>query len=165
MGDFKFTYIIFGLWIGFLLAGSAVVELLQEGQIYSNRTFKSVLILFIAALCSSTLSWLLFSRFGRSNLTTTIALSISNSILFLFFGILVSYVVIVLPIYFTSGPGLAHHSFTDLLQGIFTGILGTGFSFKTFGLPLLWPLGVLSGFSGTFVFVHINKMMNSSPRH
>jgi len=165
MGDFKFTYIIFGLWIGFLLTGSAVVELWQDGQIYSNRTFKSVLTLFIAAVCSSAFSWVLFSRSQRSNLPATMVLAASNFILFLLFGILVSYVVIVLPLFFESGPVLAHHSFTDLLRGIFTGILGAGFSFKTFGLPLLWPGGALAGFTGTLVFVTVNKKINCRPRH
>lgn len=165
MGGFKITSIVFGLWIGLLVAGSAIVELALEGQIYSYRTFSLVSILFISGVFSSAFSWLFFSRFGSSIFRTAIILCLSNLALFCFFGVLISYIVIVLPHLFDPDSGHKFWGIKDLLIGIFLGTLGVGFSFKTFGLPLLWPFGMLSGLMGTFIFVYADNMRNSNSRH
>ncbi len=166
MDNSKITFIIFAFWVGILLAGSVVIELFLQDQVYSYRTFMLVVILFITGIFSSGLSWVLFSQLGRSTLGTSMILSLANIILFSIIGIVVSYVVIVvLPDLLEPGIEPGHDSILDILIGIVLGTLGTAFSFKTFGLPLLWPFGVVSGFVGTFIFVYIVKINNSHARH
>jgi len=166
MGNSKITFIIFGFWLGLLLAGSVVIELFLQGQVYSYRTFMLVLILFITGIFSSALSWLFFSRHGRSIYSKSMILSLANIVLFSVIGVIVSYItIVVLPDLLEPGIEPGHDSILDILMGIVLGTLGTAFSFKTFGLPLLWPFGVISGFIGTFIFVYVVKVKNSRARH
>ncbi len=165
MRNFKITFIVFGLLIGVLLAGSIVMELYLQGQIYSNRTLAVTLTLSITGVISSAFSWWCFSQYGRSTLTTSLILSLTNIVLFLFIGIMGSYIGLnVLPDLFKPGTE-PDHSIIDLLLEIPPAVLGAGFSFKTFGLPLLWPFGVISGGIGTLFFVYTNKMLNSRSHH
>lgn len=159
------TSIVFGLWIGLLLAGTATIELHFEGQIYSHRTLTIITIMFISGVISSAVCWRIFSKTAQISMYKVLKLCLGNLFLYCLVGILVSYAVIVLPGYFAPGAAPLSHSFTDFLYGIVMGSLGVAFSFKTFGLPLLWPFGVISGVIGTFLFVYINKVLNSHPRH
>lgn len=168
MDNTKITCIIFGLWIGLLLAASVVMELFLQGQVYSNRTVTIVLIISISAIFSSAFSWHFFSQSARATLPATLILCLANIILFLIIGSLVSYItLIVLPHFFEPGrvENTEPFSLIEFFTGIILGFLGSGFSFKTFGLPLLWPFGVMSGFIGSFIFVTLNKMLNSKARH
>ncbi len=166
MANSKITFVIFGFWVGLLLAGSVVIELFLQGQVYSYRTFMLVLILFITGIFSSALSWVFFSSHGRSAFGKSMILSLANIILFSVIGVIVSYItIVVLPDLFEPGIEPGHDSILDILAGIVLGTLGSAFSFKTFGLPLLWPIGVISGFVGTLIFVYIVKIKNSRTRH
>ena len=168
MSNFKITYTAFGLWIGLVIAGSVALELSLQDRIYSHQTASMVSIMGITGFISSLLTWRYFARFGQTVFRSSFILSMVNIILFCFFGTLVSYVVIIVfPHLFGTAPKEGHDSFSiiDFLIGIVLGYLGSGFSFKTFGLPLLWPIGVISGSIGTIIFVYINKVLNSGPRH
>ncbi len=168
MSNYKFTCIVFGVWIGLALAGSVALELSLQDRVYSDRTVTIVFIMGVSGFFSSALSWRYFTRFERSILHTSLILSLVNVILFCIIGTFVSYIIlIVIPHIIEPGTEGEHGAFSiiDFLMGIVLGYLGSGFSFKTFGLPLLWPLGVISGGIGTIIFVYINKMLNSSPRH
>ena len=166
MDNFKITFIVFGMWIGVLLTGSIILELFLQGQIYSNRTVAVTLILSITGVISSAFSWWFFSRYGRSIFTTSVIICVANSVLFFFIGILVSYLgLIVLPDLIQPGTEPDHSSIIDVLLEIPPAVLGAGFSFKTFGLPLLWPFGVISGGFGTLFFVYTHKMLNSRSHH
>jgi len=167
MDNTGITSLIFGLWIGLLLAASVAMELFLQGQVYSNRTATIVLIISISAIFSSAFSWRFFSQSARAILPATLILSLTNIILFLIIGSLVSYIIIVLPHFYEADRVEDTEAFSmiEFVTGIGLGYLGSGFSFKTFGLPLLWPFGVISGFIGTFVFVTLNKMLNSKARH
>ncbi len=166
MNKSKITCVCFGLWIGLLLTGSVVVELFLQGQIYSYRTFMVVAILSVTGIFSSIVSWRLFSRFGNSPRATSVILCLANIILFVLIGSVVSYVVIeVIPEFFETAQDPGHSVLGGIFTGMVPGFLGTAFAFKTFGLVLLWPLGVISGIFGTFLSVHINSKINSSARH
>ncbi len=166
MTNSKITLIVFGFWIGLLLSASVIMELFLQDQVYSYRTFMVVVILSVTGVLSSAVSWWFFSPFGRSTYATSIILCLANIILFLIIGILVSYITLeAIPDILKPAQEAGHDSFEDIIKEIVTGALGAGFSFKTFGLPLLWPFGVISGITGTFIFVHINKMMNSRVPH
>lgn len=166
MTNGKITGIIFGAWIGVLLSVSVVLELYLQGQIYSYRTLMIVLILSVTGIFSSAFSWWLFSKSGRSTYATSFILCLANIILFFIIGILVSYVALeALPEAFKATQEPGHSNIRMKLTEFILDALATGFAFKTFGLPLLWPFGVISGFTGTFIFVHINKIMNSTTRH
>lgn len=165
MGKSIISCVFFGIWIGLILAGSTIIKLVTEDQVYSYRTLTIVSIILSAGFLSGLLSWMFFARFGRSVFKTSIILSLTNIILFCLIGTLVSYVVIILPHYFDPSQDHEAFSMKDFILGIILGYLGSGFSFKTFGLPLLWPLGTISGLIGTFLFVYFNKMYNSRTRH
>jgi len=166
MSNSKIRCIYYGLWIGLLLTGSAIVELFLQDQVYSYRTFMVVAILSVTGIFSSIVSWGLFWRLGRSSYATAIILSLANIILFVLIGAAVSYVVIdIIPEFFKTAQDPDHGGFGNIFQGMVSGFLSAAFAFKTFGLLLLWPLGVISGISGTYVFVYINSKINSSTRH
>lgn len=165
MAKYKLTGGVFALWIGLLMAGSVIGKLWLENQAYSDRTVTVVLMLFITGVFSSALAWLFFSRFGRSTTNTSVILCLTNTVLFILVGTLVSYAVVALPHLMEPDQGHVSLSFRQLAVKIAYGYLGAGFSFKTFGLPLLWPFGVFSTLVGTFVFVYFNKMSNSRRRH
>jgi len=166
MDNSNITCIFFALWIGLLLTGSVVVELFLQGQVYSYRTFMVVVILSVTGICSSLISWWLFSHFGRSTHATSIFLCLANIVLFVLIGSAVSYVVIeVIPEIFETAQDADHGGFGNIFTEMVPGFLATAFSFKTFGLLLLWPLGVISGIFGTYVFVYINNKINSNTRH
>ncbi len=166
MDKLKTRCIFFGLWIGFLLAGSVIVELFLQGQVYSYHTFTIVLILSVTGIFSGIISWRLFSHFGRTTHATSLILSLAILILFIFIGSTVSYVAIeVVPEFFETAQDPDHSTFKGIFTGMISGFLSAAFAFKTFGLLLLWPFGVLSGLAGTFLFVHINSKINSNARH
>jgi len=166
MNNSKLTCIFFGLWIGLLVSGSIVVELYLQGQVYSYRTVIIVAILSVTGIFSSIISWWLLSRLGRSLHATSIILCLANIILFILIGSAVSFVAIeIIPEFFETGQDPDHSIFRRVFTGVVPGFLGAAFSFKTFGLVLLWPLGVISGLAGTFLFVHINNRMKTSAGH
>ncbi len=166
MNNSKLTSIFFGLWIGLLVAASIVVELYLQGQVYSYRTVIIVTILAVTGIFSGIISWGLFSHFGRSPHATSIILCLANVILFILIGSAVSYVAIeVIPEFFETGQEPGHNTFAGIFTGIVPDFLSAAFSFKTFGLVLLWPFGVISGLVGAFLFVHINNRRKSSAGH
>ncbi len=166
MDKFQNRCIFFGLWIGFLLTGSVIVELFLQGQVYSYRTFTIVVILSVTGVFSAIISWRLFSHFGRTTHATSLILYLANLILFVFIGSAVSYVAIdVIPEFYETAQDPGHSTFRGIFTGLVSGFLGAAFAFKTFGLLLLWPLGVVSSLAGTFLFVHINSKINSNDRH
>ncbi len=159
----RITFIVFGFWIGFLLAGSTVIEFYLEGQIVSPRTMSVVSIIFLSGTISSALSWWLFYRSSHSFAKSCFILSATGFFLFLLFGVLTSYAFREINDLFEHGVELGE--LIDLPLTIILGVLGTAFSFKTFGLPLLWPLGAISGIIGTLMFVYVNKRVNFGTRH
>ncbi len=166
MDKLKNRCIFFGLWIGFLLTGSVIVELFLQGQVYSYRTFTIVLILSVTGIFSGMVSWRLFSHYGRTAHATSLILYLANIVLFILIGSAVSYVAIdVFPEFVETAQDPDHSTFRGIFTGMISGFLGAAFAFKTFGLLLLWPFGVLSGLAGTFLFVHINSKINSSACH
>ena len=166
MDNSKITSIFFAAWIGLLLTASVVAELFLQGQVYSYRTFTVVAILSVSGIFSSLISWWLFSKSGHSSHATSIILCLANIILFILIGAVVSYVAIeVIPEFFQTAQDPDHSTLGNIFTGMVSGFLGTAFAFKTFGLGLLWPLGFISGFFGTFLFVHINSKINSIADH
>jgi len=133
MDNFKFTCIVFGVWIGLVLAGCVALELSLQGRIYSDRTVIIVFIMGISGFFSSAVSWRYFTRFGRSIWRTFLISSLANAILFCIIGTLVSYIVlIVIPHIFETSTDEGHGAFSivGFLKRIVLGYLGSGFSFN-----------------------------------
>lgn len=151
----KATALYYGLWIGLLVTGSVIFELFREGQIVGERTIVVVSILSATAIFSAAISWILYARSTFAPILDVLYLVGLNLALYCICGAAVSYLVLIL-------PDMLVHIYEDgigsyILHEIIGGFLGSSFSFRTFGLPLVWPFGAISGAIGTVLFVYINS--------
>ena len=153
----------YGLWIGLLVTVSAILELYFEGQIVIERTVVVVLILGTSGIFSGAISWVLYSRSTFAAILKYLYLGLLNLVLYCICGAILSYLIL-------EFPDMIVHIYEDGIGSyipieIFGGFLGSSFSFRTFGLPLVWPFGAISGAIGTVIFIYINNRLKSRHSH